>query len=257
MTSRSPARTARCCSRACVERGLDVFGFNTNGNTPFHRPLFHFLRNHKTDVVYTTVIGQFCEAVGTGRDRRAAERGTGGTRRRRIQGDPAAEDRPAADARAEPGILRLRRRTGSKTPARRVGGKPAAVRGVVAGRRRFRQGDAGRRRPDAVRWRTRRSRGAAASTGERIGSACSIDDDTRIITCVARLHPLKGLDNLLLAAREVLASMPPDAAAPEARIGLAADGPAAEISRLRRGGDVRFVFAGQGGELAAAAGDEP
>ena len=35
-----------------------------------------------------------------------------------------------------------------------------------------------------------------------------VDDDTRIITCVARLHPLKGLDNLLLAAREVLASRP-------------------------------------------------
>ena len=48
--------------RACVDRGLDVFGFNNNGSTPFHRPLFHFLRNHKTDVVYTTVIGQFCEA---------------------------------------------------------------------------------------------------------------------------------------------------------------------------------------------------
>ncbi len=42
---------------------------------------------------------------------------------------------------------------------------------------------------------------------------------------MARLHPLKGLDNLLLAAREVLASRPP-------------------------GGDVHFVFAGQGGELA-------
>ncbi len=209
---------------ACVDRGLDVFGFNTNGNTPFHQPLFHFLRNHRTDVVYTTVIGQFCEAVELGAivARLNAERVSG-----EPQGDPAAEDRPAADAPAEPGILRLRRRTGSKTPARRVGRKPAAVPVVVAGRRRFRQGDARRRRPDAIRRHAAISthRAAAPAEHQLAAGVRDIGNDTRIITCVARLHPLKGLDNLLFAARDVLATRPPDA-------------------------DVRFVFAGQGGELA-------
>ena len=207
---------------ACVERGLDVFGFTTNGHTPFHRPLFHFLRNHKTDVVYTTVIGQFCEAVELGAivARLNAER----------------EERGDGESKA---ILLL------KTGLPPMAGRSPEYYGFGAGpevRRLHVVSDDNRRQllawsPDAGDFvrvmregvdlaRFDGSKGQRAAARRQLGELGirDVGDDTRIITCVARLHPLKGLDNLLLAARDVLASRP-------------------------TGGDVRFVFAGQGGEL--------
>jgi radical SAM protein with 4Fe4S-binding SPASM domain len=191
---------------ACVDRGLDVFGFNTNGNTPFHQPLFHFLRNHRTDVVYTTVIGQFCEAVELGAivARLNAER---------VSGERKA-------------ILLLK--TGLPPMHLRspeyygFGGRPEVRRLHVVSEENRQQflpwsPEAGefvkvmREGVDLTRFN-----GGRSNREDR--------GNTRTITCVARLHPLKGLDNLLFAAREVLATRPPDA-------------------------DVRFVFAGQGGEL--------
>ena len=208
---------------ACVDRGLDVFGFNTNGHTPFHQPLFHFLRNHKTDVVYTTVIGQFCEAVELGAivARLNAERGDG--ERKAIlllkTGLPPMDQRSPEyyGFGGGPEVRRLHV-VSEENRQQFVAWSPNAGAFVKV----MREG------VDLTKFDGRgdgRDRTARRRLLDEHGVR-DIDDDTRIITCVARLHPLKGLDNLLLAAREVIAARPPDAA------------------------DVRFVFAGQGGELA-------
>ena len=232
---------------ACVERGLDVFGFNTNGNTPFHGPLFHFLRNHKTDVVYATVMGGFCEAVELGAivARLNAER----------------EERGDGESKA---ILLLKTglppMNGLSPEYYGFSGGPEVRRLHVVSEENRQQfvawsedgGDFVRVMREGVDLtRFDGGRGDRAARRQLLGELGirDVDDDTRIITCVARLHPLKGLDNLLRAAREVLKSMPP-AAAPEARIDSGGHGPPIKTSRLRRGGDVRFVFAGQGSDLA-------
>lgn len=46
----------------CLEEGVDVYGFANQRGIPFHEPLYRFLRSRETDIVYCTVIGGFCEA---------------------------------------------------------------------------------------------------------------------------------------------------------------------------------------------------
>jgi radical SAM protein with 4Fe4S-binding SPASM domain len=202
---------------ACVERGLDVFGFSTNGNTPFHQPLFHFLRNHKTDVLYTTVIGQFCEAVELGAivARLNAERRDGNAKAILLlkTGLPPMEQRSPEYYGFGGGPEVRRLHVVSEENRRRYAAWSPNDGDFV---RVMREG------VDLTRFDRGRSDRAAARQQLDAHGIRDVGDATRIITCVARLHPLKGLDNLLLAAREVIAA---------------------------KSRDVRFVFAGQGGEL--------
>jgi radical SAM protein with 4Fe4S-binding SPASM domain len=243
---------------ACVERGFDVFGFNTNGNTPFHRPLFHFLRKHQTDVLYTTVIGQFCEAVELGAivAQLNAEREERGGERKAIlllkTGLPPMQGR-SPEYYGFGGGPEVRRLHVVSEENRRQFAAWSADDGEFV--KVMREGvDLTRFDGEGIERAARRHQLSELGVHD-------VDDATRIVTCVARLHPLKGLDNLLLAAREVLATAEKAPSPYPLPLGeglhFLRGGPASQateaanlgkVSRLRRG-DVRFVFAGQGGEL--------
>ena len=47
---------------AAIEAGADVFAYDMIHVTPFHAPVYEFLRDRKIDLVYCTVLGRFCEA---------------------------------------------------------------------------------------------------------------------------------------------------------------------------------------------------
>ena len=161
---------------------------------PIYEPLFHALRRRNIDVLYCTVIGTFCEAHGARNAGRSPE--PGAARPSRAAG---AQGRPAADARHDAGALRRRRR---RRDCRGCTSSP---------NRRARSSCAGRRgsTPDFVEvspegvdlsrfeaQRGRRARRARAQWGLADGDA--------VVTSVARLSAMKGLDNLLLAAPRVL-----------------------------------------------------
>lgn len=197
---------------ACQREGLDVYSyFNTEGS-PFYEPLYHFLKNRRVDVVYCTIIGGFCEA-------RLLEQIIN-----RIN-----EERDGSRA-----ILILK--TGlppmlNTTPEYYGAGAGPAVRRlhVVSqdNKRAFEQwwGLGGGGAADYIQLvreginldsfeRTRHDK-------EQARREWNIAEEHKVVACLARLHPMKGQDNLLLAAPEVLKRYP----------------------------ETLFLIAGEGGEL--------
>jgi radical SAM protein with 4Fe4S-binding SPASM domain len=176
--------------RTCIERRIDVFGVTTNGAIPFHEPLFQFLRRRRIDVLYCTVIGQFCEA-------------------RTLGALVARLNEERADSKA---ILLL------KTGLPPIGRVSPEYYGFGAGpevRRLHVVSEENRRHfvdwvPEAngfvrvLREGVDLTRFTSASVDRRAQRAqWNIPGDTPVVACTARLTAQKGLDNLLLATSEL------------------------------------------------------
>jgi radical SAM protein with 4Fe4S-binding SPASM domain len=192
---------------ACLESGLDVHGCFGPAGTPFQEPLLGFLRARAIDVVYVTVVGAFCEsAVLEGLVRRLNE------------------------TRTRPAIVVL------KTGLPPVSGLEPEHYGWGAGpavRRLHVVSDAVR---DAfLAWAPQGGTGAefvetrlegvdlerfdpARHDRAACRDALGLAPHERAVTTLARLHPMKGLDNLLLAWPDVRRRVP------DARLLIAGEG---------------------------------
>ncbi len=49
-------------NEACLKKDIKVFAFMRMEGLPVYEPIYYFLKNNKVDVLYCTVIGNFCEA---------------------------------------------------------------------------------------------------------------------------------------------------------------------------------------------------
>ncbi len=184
--------------RRCLEEGHDVFGFSSVGGAPVCEPLYHFLKSREVDLVCCTIVAQHCEAVSLA----------------------AILEQLNSDRNGNPAILLLK--TGLP-PARHMSpeyygfGGPPLVRKlhVVSAEERnqfldWQNGARGvetfvqvmREGVDLSRFQAEAIDRAAARTSW--GSS----DQSLTITCVSRLAPQKGQDNLLLAAGEIVGKMP-------------------------------------------------
>jgi radical SAM protein with 4Fe4S-binding SPASM domain len=185
---------------ACQQEGLDLYSYYNVEGSPFYEPLYHFLKNRRVDVVYCTIIGGICEA-------------------RILEQTLNRINEERADSRRAILILK----TGlppmlNMTPEYYGAGAGPVVRRlhVVSenNKRAFQQwqpelADQFEQYIQVVREgsdletfdRSRHDRREARKRWQ-------IPDDQQVVTCLARLHPMKGQDNLLLAAREVLKSHP-------------------------------------------------
>ncbi|MBB4079910.1 glycosyltransferase involved in cell wall biosynthesis/MoaA/NifB/PqqE/SkfB family radical SAM enzyme [Lewinella aquimaris] len=176
----------------CLRRQKRLFGFSRGGIVPFYEPIYHYLRKNEIDVLCCTVIGQFNEAE--------------------ILGAMVArinEDRPANRKMAL--IL--------KTGLPPMGGLTPEHYGFGAGTRVQRLHVVSERvRQDFLSWQPGEEN-FIQTVREGVDlakfSTASIDrteakrhwdlkPDGPVVTCLARLSPQKGQDNLLLSVSEIV-----------------------------------------------------
>lgn len=203
---------------AGLDAGLDLHAYTGTSGTPIHGPLLHFLRSRQVDVVYCTVIGAFCEAA-------------------LLEALVARLNEERAASGAAPAIVVLK--TGlppveGLTPEHYGFGAGPVVRRlhVVAGAQvdAFRDwlpgvdlGSFVEVRPEGIDvTRFDPARLDREASRARLG----LPPDAQVVTCLARLHVTKGLDNLLLAASELRDQFP--------RLRLLVAGEGDERARLER-----------------------
>jgi len=180
----------------CLAEGIEVFSYLRIPGVPVYEPLYHAVRKRDIDVLYCTVMGAFCEAAVLG-----------------ALVDRLNRDRPA---RPLPLILKtgLPPMSGLSPEYYGVGFGPAIPRLHVVSEQ-TRQAFLRwlpRIDPDYVEvmWEginlSRFDPGPTAPAVSR--TRWGVTDRDRVVTCVARLHTTKGLDNLILAAPQVLERHP-------------------------------------------------
>lgn len=176
----------------CLAEGIDVFAFLRMSGIPLYEPMFHALRRRDIDVLYCTVIGAFCEATMLG----------------------AMIDRINVERPQRPAVLVLK--TGlapmrGLTPEYYGAGAGPAVARLHVVSERTRQAFlqwCPELAPDFVEVvaegvdldRFDAARESRAVARQRLGLA----PDDQVVTTIARLSPMKGVDNVLLAAPRVL-----------------------------------------------------
>jgi len=180
----------------CLADGIDVFSYLRMSGIPLYEPLFHALRRRDIDVLYCTVIGTFCEAtvLGTLVDRLNTER----------------RDRPIALV-LKTGLPPMR---GLSAEHYGAGAGPAVPRLHVVSEQ---------TRQAFLRWTPQLAPefvevvregvdlarfGARATDRAACRAKWGLTDGDTVVTSVARLGVMKGLDNLLLAAPRVLERHP-------------------------------------------------
>lgn len=175
-----------------LAEGIDVFSYLKMSGVPLYEPLFHALRRREIDVLYCTVIGTFCEAtvLGTLVDRLNRDRLARPVPLVLKAGLPPMHGLTPEHygAGAGPAIPRLhvvseRTRRDFLTWAPQLGADFVDV--VWEG-------------VDLSRFESRESTRAAAR------AQWGLADGEIAVTTLARLTAIKGVDNLLLAARRVL-----------------------------------------------------
>jgi len=182
--------------RRCLADGVDLYSFLRMPGIPIYEPLFHALRQRDIDVLYCTVIGTFCEAtvLGTMVDRLNEDR----------------RDRPVALV-LKAGLPPMR----GLTPEHYGAGSGPAVPRLHVVSERTRQAFlewSPRLEPDFVEVMgegvdlSRFTAGAPTRATAR--AMWGVPADDAVISCVARLSTMKGIDNLLLAAPRVLQHHP-------------------------------------------------
>ncbi|MCP9234987.1 glycosyltransferase [Lewinella sp. JB7] len=180
----------------CLRRGRRLFGFSRGGIVPFYEPIYHYLRRHDIDVLYCTVIGQFNEAEVLG----------------------AMVDRINADRTPDRRMALI-----LKTGLPPMGGLSPRHYGIGAGTRVRRLHVVSERvRQEFLAWQPGEE-GFIQTVREGVNLSkfshasmdraeakrhWELDPQSPVITCLARLAPQKGQDNLLLAATEILREHP-------------------------------------------------
>lgn len=204
----------------CQAEGIEVFGTFAMEGLPTYEPLYHFLRRGQIDVVYCTVIGQSNEAVtletivnrinedrgdrkmalvlktglppmqGMSREHYGIGAGPA-VARLHVVSEPTREAFLAWAPDANPGFIEVVHEGTDLSRFNGNGNATAGGNGNGNGR-----GNE-RRRP-------------AAGTAESKDASGREPNDPEhpIITCLSRLHPIKGQDNLLLALPSVLEKHP-------------------------------------------------
>ena len=178
--------------RRCLAEGIDVFSYLRMSGIPIYEPLFHALRRREIDVLYCTVIGTFCEATVLG----------------------TLVDRLNRERRARPVPLLLKAGLPPMrglTPEHYGAGAGAVIPRLHVVCEQTRQ--------DFLRWTPRLQRDFVKVSPEGVDlSRFEVHEGSRatarakwglphgdaVVTTVARLGAMKGLDNLLLAAPRVL-----------------------------------------------------
>jgi glycosyltransferase involved in cell wall biosynthesis len=177
--------------RRCLADGIDVFSYLRMSGIPMYEPLFHALRRREIDVLYCTIIGTFCEAtvLGTLVDRLNRDRRGRPMALVLKAGLPpmrglAPEHYGVASGPAIPRLHVVSEQTRQAFLRWSPGLEPDYVEVVREGvdLSRFEVGEASRA-------------AARAKWGLPNGDA--------VVSSVARLSTMKGLDNLLLAAPRV------------------------------------------------------
>jgi radical SAM protein with 4Fe4S-binding SPASM domain len=182
----------------CQRLGLEVYAFYNVNGSPFYTPLVHALEKRRIDIIHATVIGAFCESS-------ALSRVLMELNARRPEAPACLVLKtglpPQAGLSAEyygfgAGSVVRRLHVVSaenkerfiewQSPSRRHGEFVEVMPEGV---------DLGRFDPAS------RDRAAARERWQ-------IPSGAWVVVCLARLHPQKGQDNLLLAAREVLKKRP-------------------------------------------------
>ncbi len=194
---------------ACQKANLDIYSYYSSQGSPFFEPLYYFLKNRRVDVLYCTVIGAFCEArvLEQVLDRVNAERP--GNRAALIlkTGLPPVPGLTPEYYGAGAGAVVRRLHVVSHDIKRAF---RAWQPGLAEGLERFIQ---------VVREGVELSKfDPARYDRAEARRHWEVPEDHKLIVCLARLHPMKGQDNLLLAAREVLKGYP------QARFVLAGEG---------------------------------
>jgi glycosyltransferase involved in cell wall biosynthesis/MoaA/NifB/PqqE/SkfB family radical SAM enzyme len=212
----------------CLYSGVDVFGYLKMTGIPMYEPLFHMLRRRNIDVVYCTVIGSFCEAavLGTLVDRLNRERREAPVVLLLKAGLPpmramTPEHYGAGAGRALTRLHVVSEQTRQEFLRWSSLLKPDFVQVVLEG-------------VDLSKFYTTPPARAAAR------ARWGIADGDAVILNVSRLSPMKGLDNLMLAAPRVLQQHP------NARFLLAGEGEERERltslrDHLRLAGRVEFL----------------
>jgi radical SAM protein with 4Fe4S-binding SPASM domain len=171
---------------AALEAGIDLFGYTMHGGAPFYEPLYHFLRSRNVDLVYVTVLGRFCEARVFSE---LVERLGARTRLILKTGLP-----PMSSFEAEyygfgagPAVRALHV-VSEENRARFLEWQPGAEQYI----RTVREGvDLGYFHRNGL-------------TREQARSQWQVGNSQKLIVSTSRLHVAKGLDNLLLAAHELV-----------------------------------------------------
>jgi len=174
------------------KEGIDLFKYVHMDGLPFYDPLYHFLKGREIDILYCTVIGAFCEA-------KVLERVVDRINRERPGSKMALVLKTGLPPMA--GLTPEYYGVGAGNALRRLhvvsmhikktflewlpGICPDFIEVVYEGTdlERFRREGRYKKR-DENRW--------------------GIPDNYRVVTCLARLHQMKGHDDLLLAIPEVL-----------------------------------------------------
>ncbi|MDX1984669.1 MAG: glycosyltransferase [Bryobacteraceae bacterium] len=175
--------------QACLDSYIDVHGMPITRGTPFHEPLYHFLKSREVDVVYATVLGRICEAQVLGELVRRLDR------KALVILKTGLPPMTSLDAEyygygAGPEVRRLH--VVSEENRQRFfdwQGPSDFVRVLREGV------DLSRFHPGA---------------GDRIAARRELgwENGELVVACASRLHPAKGQDNLLLAAHEVAKKRP-------------------------------------------------
>jgi glycosyltransferase involved in cell wall biosynthesis len=178
--------------RRCLAYGIDVFSYLRMSGIPIYEPLFHALRRREIDVLYCTVIGAFCEAsvLGTLVDRLNRERRDHPVTMLLKAGLPpmrglTPEHYGVASGPAIPRLHVVSERTRQDFLRWAPQLKPDYLEVVWEG-------------VDLSRFELPQSSRAAAR------AQWGLANGEVAVTSVSRLSAMKGLDNLLLAAPDVL-----------------------------------------------------
>lgn len=185
-----------------LRQGLDLHGYTGTPGTPFQDPLLHFLRSRRVDVVYCTVIGAFCESALLEAlvERLNTERARAGDRPAIVivkTGLPPLDGLTPEHYGfgAGPTVRRLHVVSQAQVEAFRAW-LPEAGDALEPFVEVCPEGiDVARFDPELP---------VRAEQRARLGLAA----DARVVTCLARLHVTKGVDNLLLAAAELRPRLP-------------------------------------------------
>lgn len=184
----------------CQEAGIEVFCYFRMEGLPVYEPIYHFLEQHRFDVLYCTIIGGFCESVVLETMVNRINRSAG---------------RPKMALVLKTGLPPM---TGMGPQYYGIGSGPAVARLHVVSdlnRRAFINWlnqsyvdfdesyiETVREGTDLSRFRDK----AAVQSNER--RLLEIADDDQVVTCLARLHKMKGQEYLLRAIPGVLHKHP-------------------------------------------------
>lgn len=181
----------------CVKQELDVYAYQQSGGVPFYEPLYQFLKRRHIDVLHCTVIGAFCES-------KTLER---------------VLDRINRGRSTLPAILILKTglppQTGLSSEYYGFGGRSCVRRLHVVSQDikdafvAWQPQNEGKIEEyvQVVREGVDVERFASVSR-EKARDQWEVKEGQVVITSIARLHPQKGQDNLLLAAKDVVKTHP-------------------------------------------------